>query len=185
MENIDALKNSCLTTFKMIYYQYHPKLYAYLLSKTSSAYIAEEVVQLAFIKLWNNRGNLSYEHTIDIQLFRIARTTLIDELRKDIVRNSHINKIGQTITQSYTDSFEERETLKKVKQAIEMLPPMRKMVFKLSRFNHLTNAEIAEMLSISPKTVENHINLAIKELRKSTITTVSFLCVAQAILNNY
>lgn len=185
MENINPLREGCLTTFKMVYYQYHPKLYAFLLGKTSSSYIAEEVVQLTFIKLWNNRASLSNEFALDVQLFRIARTTLIDELRKDVIRNNHINRIEQNITQSYTEQFDERETLKQVTQAIEQLPPVRKMVFKLSRFNHLTNQEIAEMLSISPKTVENHISLAIKELRNSTIITISFLSVTQAILNNY
>jgi RNA polymerase sigma-70 factor (ECF subfamily) len=184
MENICAIQEGCLTTFKMVYYKYHPKLYAYLLNKTSSSYIAEEVVQLTFIKLWNSRALLSNKYTLDIQLFRIARTTLIDELRKDVIRNNYINQLEHTITESYTDKFEERETLKRVNQAIELLPPMRKMVFKLSRFNHLTNAEIAEMLAISPKTVENHINLAIKELRNCTIVSLSFLTVSAAILNN-
>jgi RNA polymerase sigma-70 factor (family 1) len=185
MENIDAIRSGCLTAFKMIYYQYHPKLYAYLLSKTSSYYIAEEVVQLCFIKLWNNRESLSSNYPLDVQLFRIARTTLIDELRKDVVRNNHINQIESNITLSYTDNFEERETLKQVTQAIELLPPMRKMVFKLSRFNHLSHAEIAEMLGISSKTVENHIGLAIKELRNSTIIAISFLSITQAILSYY
>ncbi|MDT3403584.1 RNA polymerase sigma-70 factor [Mucilaginibacter terrae] len=186
MENINPLREGCLTTFRMIYYQYHPKLYAYLLGKTSSSYIAEEVVQLTFIKLWNNRASVSSDFPLDVQLFRIARTTLIDELRKDVIRNNHISRIEQNITQEgYADQFDERETLKRVNNAIEQLPHMRKMVFKLSRINHLTNQEIAEMLSISPKTVENHISLAIKELRNSAMITISFLSVAQAILNNY
>ncbi|WP_295772412.1 RNA polymerase sigma-70 factor [uncultured Mucilaginibacter sp.] len=185
MEYITLIRNGCLTTFKIVYYQYHPKLYAFLLGKTSSSYIAEEVVQLTFIKLWNNRESLSLEINFDIQLFRIARTTLIDELRKDSIRNNHISRIEFNINAGYNEQFDNRETLRNVTKAIEKLPHVRKTVFKLSRFNHLTNAEIAAMLSISTKTVENHINLALKELRNSTIITVSFLSVAHAILNNY
>ncbi len=185
MENVELIREGCLTTFKLAYYRYHPKLYAFLLGKTASTYIAEEVVQLTFIKLWNNRASLSYDHTLDVQLFRIARTTLIDELRKDVIRNNYINSIQHDLSSSYTEQYDERETLKQVDQAIEALPTMRKMVFKLSRFNHLTNMEIAQMLSISPKTVENHINLALKELRRSTLITISFLSVAQSILNNH
>jgi RNA polymerase sigma-70 factor (family 1) len=185
MEKTDLVRTGCLATFELVYYQYHPKLYAFVLGKTASSYIAEEVVQLAFIKLWNNRETLSNDHPLDVQLFRIARTTLIDELRKDMVRNNHINNIQQDLTSSYTEQIEERETLRQIDQAIEALPPMRKMVFKLSRINHLTNAEIAQMLSISPKTVENHINLALKELRRSTLIAISFLSVAQSILNNH
>jgi RNA polymerase sigma-70 factor (family 1) len=185
MENLIAIKEGCLATFKMVYYQYYPKLYAYLVSKTSSSYIAEEVVQLTFIKLWNNRLNISEHFGLDVQLFRIARTILIDQLRKDAVRNNYINQLEKTIADDYTDRIADRDTLTQVNKAIEFLPPMRKMVFKLSRFNHLSNAEIAEMLSISCKTVENHINLAIKQLRKSTIATISFLSFLEAVLNNY
>ncbi|MBS7562933.1 sigma-70 family RNA polymerase sigma factor [Mucilaginibacter sp. Bleaf8] len=184
MEYISAIKDGCLTTFKIVYYQYHPKLYAYILKKTSSAYIAEEVVQLTFIKLWNNRASLAEEYALDIQIFRIARTTMIDELRKDVIRNTYLNRIEHTTANNPTDQFADRDTLKHVTNAIELLPPMRKMVFKLSRFNHLSNVEIAEMLSISTKTVENHISLAIKELRNSTLLSLSFLCVSQAILSN-
>lgn len=184
MENINAIKEGCLTTFKMVYYQYHPKLYAYVINKTASSYIAEEVVQLAFIKLWNGREKISADYALDIQLFRIARTVLIDELRKDVVRNNYINQLEDSINQTHTDQIDERDMLKQVTQAIELLPPTRKMVFKLSRFNHLSNIEIAQMLAISPKTVENHITLAIKQLRNSTITALSFWMVTQTILNN-
>jgi RNA polymerase sigma-70 factor (family 1) len=184
MENLDAIKAGCITTFKMIYYQYHPKLYAYLIKKTSSTYIAEEVVQLTFIKLWNNRLNVSNDFSIDIQLFRIARTTLVDELRRDVVRNNYINNLEKTIAQPYTDRLAERDTLKHVTEAIEQLPPARKMVFKLSRFNYLSNLEIAQMLAISPKTVENHITLAIKQLRKAAIISLPFLSVMETILIN-
>jgi RNA polymerase sigma-70 factor (family 1) len=184
MEYLNAIKTGCLATFKTVYYQYHPKLYAYLLNKTASSYIAEEVVQLTFIKLWNGRSKISEKFTLDIQLFRIVRTTLIDELRRDMIRNNYINQLEDTINFTYTDKLDERDALKHVTQAIELLPPTRKMVFKLSRFNHLTNIEISQMLGISPKTVENHINLAIKQLRNSVMTTLSFLLAAQSILSN-
>lgn len=184
MENLYAIKAGCITTFKLVYFQYHPKLYAYLLNKTSSSYIAEEVVQLTFIKLWNNRASISDEFSLDVQLFRIARTTLVDQLRKDVVRSNYINQLEKTITQSYTEQVDERDTLKHVTKAIEQLPPARKMVFKLSRFNYLSNNEIAQILAISTKTVENHITLAIKQLRKSTVSSISIIYVIQTILIN-
>ncbi|MBE9583171.1 RNA polymerase sigma-70 factor [Mucilaginibacter sp. JRF] len=183
MENVHALKQDCLTTYKMVYYQYHQKVYAFVAHKTSSAYLAEEVTQLTFIKLWEKRHQLSTEYDIDVQLFRIARNAMIDELRKDAVRNNLINQLERDMNQPYTDTLVDKETLKNVNDAIELLPPTRKMVFKLSRFNNLTNAEIAEMLSISTKTVENHITLAIKQLRRSAISA-SFIILLDALLNN-
>ncbi|WP_165305102.1 sigma-70 family RNA polymerase sigma factor [Pedobacter sp. SYP-B3415] len=165
MNDIDALKRGCMATFKVIYHQYHPKLYAFLLKKTSSAYLAEEVLQLSFIKLWNSRKSLSDTLDLDIQLFRIARTTAIDELRKDASRNNHINQLEHDIIHVDHLRLDEKAQLNQIERAIEELPPVRKTVFKLSRYNHLSNAEIAEMLGLAEKTVENHINLALKSLR--------------------
>ena len=68
--------------FRKVFDQYHQKLYFFILYKTKSEYIAEEVVQMAFTKLWQSRQTLQEEYTISTQLFRIATTTLIDFLRK-------------------------------------------------------------------------------------------------------
>jgi len=70
--------------FQQVFNEYHGKLYFYILKKTNSEYMAEEVVQLSFIKLWNTRENLNEEFSISTQLFRIAKTTLIDLVRKII-----------------------------------------------------------------------------------------------------
>ncbi|MCD8741028.1 RNA polymerase sigma-70 factor [Mucilaginibacter roseus] len=183
MENVHAIKLGCITTFKMIYYQYHQKIYAYIAHRTSSTYLAEEVTQLTFIKFWEKRHLISEEHDLNVQLFRIARTAMIDELRKDAVRNNIVNELERGFNQPVDDKLSDKETLRQVHNAIELLPPARKMVFKLSRFNHFTNAEIAEMLSISTKTVENHITLAIKQLRKSAMST-AVIILLDALLNN-
>ncbi|WP_207421116.1 RNA polymerase sigma-70 factor [Desertivirga brevis] len=166
METAASLKESCLVSFKLIYYRYHEKLYSYILKKTSSAYLAEEVVQKSFIRLWENREILPEDVPVNVQLFRMARTILIDELRKESVRFNHLNLVAET-SPAFTsaDPVAEKDVLRHVYLAIEQLPPIRKNIFKLSRFNGLSNKEIAEMLDLSPKTVENHIYNALKQLK--------------------
>src|ERR1700761_6251152 len=82
MFNVKALKDGDEHYFRQVFDQYHQKLYFFILSKTKSEYIAEEVVQMAFTKLWQCRQTLQEEYTISTQLFRIATTILIDYLRK-------------------------------------------------------------------------------------------------------
>lgn len=165
---IAALKNDDLVEFRMIYTQYHSKLYHYIYNRTQSAYLSQEVVQLTFIKLWEKRKNLSDDYPLNIQLFRIAKTILIDELRKETVKQKYSDWAVINITEPYEDNqLANKEDLKMVFAEMENLPPVRKKVFKLSRIQGLSYKQIADVMSISPKTVENHISRAIKQLRNA------------------
>lgn len=165
---IAALKNDSLEEFRSVYAAYHSKLYHFILSRTQSEYLAQEVVQLTFIKLWEKRHGLSDDYGVDVQLFRIARTVLIDELRKERTRQRHNDLSGAGAEEAYDQMRTEgKDELRHVFAAIENLPPMRKKVFKLSRINGLPYKDIAAILSLSPKTVENHISRAIKQLRSA------------------
>jgi len=167
-EQITALKSGNREYFNVIYAQFHTKLYHYIFSRTQSAYLAQEVVQLTFIRLWENRTGLADELTIDIQLFRIAKTILIDQLRKDKVRLKYSESVSSTASYSYEDNqIADRDTIRLIFKKLENLPVMRKKVFTLSRIQGLSYKQIAEQLSISPKTVENHISKAIKQLRNA------------------
>ena len=75
-----------------------------------------------------------------------------------------------------------KETESALQQIIGKMPPMRKLVFQLSRFEQLNYQEIAEKLKISPRTVENHIALALKMIRKSFS---NFLFLLLALLSSF
>jgi RNA polymerase sigma-70 factor (ECF subfamily) len=62
-------------------------------------------------------------------------------------------------------SYAETNTL--IKNNIEALPPQRRTIFKMSRYDHMSNIEIAVKLNLSVRTVEKHIELALKDLRRS------------------
>src|ERR1700750_3171708 len=82
MLSVKQLKDGDEWYFRKVFDQYHQKLYFFILYKTKSEYIAEEVVQMAFTKLWQCRQSLREEYTISTQLYRMATTILIDFLRK-------------------------------------------------------------------------------------------------------
>lgn len=69
-----------------------------------------------------------------------------------------------------------------LEQAIEQMAPVRKRVFKLSKVEGYSYKEIAEMLSISPKTVENHISQALKQLRAAFSSIISLAVIMSAII---
>lgn len=168
MSQIESLKSSDSIVFEEIYAAYHHRVYNYVLFKTQSDYLSEEVVQLAFIKLWNFRSTLSEEVTLPAQIFRIANTTLIDYLRSAQQKNKNEILKEETLIPVGNNALPNlflNETKLKLKQLITHLPPIRRRVFEMSRFGDMTHKEISAVLNIAPKTVENHITLALKYIR--------------------
>lgn len=156
--------------FEQLFYKWNSKVYNYALKKTNSTYIAEETVQRVFIKLWNNISSKEIDIHIEAQIFCITRSILLDVVRaenskKQAVENFKDNRIS--ITPS--DVLLTKELYINVLKIIKSMPPVRKKVFELSRFENLKYAEIAQKLNISVKTVENHIALALKTLKKSIL----------------
>lgn len=164
---IALIKSDDAVAFKEVYNMYHHAVNNFIIKKTQSEYLAEEVVQITFYKLWKYRKSLKEDIPIINQIFRIARTTLINLLKKEKYVSEYQYSI-RNLPETYDHVTEEilyNESLQRLRLLIEQLPPMRRRVFELSRMNRLSYREISEMLSISTKTVENHINLALKFIR--------------------
>jgi RNA polymerase sigma-70 factor (ECF subfamily) len=171
--SIKELKNGNELYFKQVFDHYHQKLYFFILYKTKSEYIAEEVVQMAFTKLWQCRQTLQEEYTISTQLFRIATTILIDYLRKYSNKDAVTARLDVLAIEKGVDSTTEKmrgaELQKRISAAVNDMPPVRKQVFEMSREQGMSYREIAETLCVSSKTVESHIYKALKQIKKHII----------------
>lgn len=178
MNRISAIKNGNHLVFQQVYNEYHERLYYFIFKKTKSKYLTEEVVQIAFIKLWTYRLTLDEKLAISTQIFRIAITSLIDLKRK---QQKQLTAIGAfTIMHeknrlSGINQLDEKEVTIAVYEVISQLPRVQRQVFEMSRIEGLSHKEIAASLSISVKTVESHITKAIKKIKKKMPTTVFFI----------
>jgi RNA polymerase sigma factor (sigma-70 family) len=169
-ESIYLLYEDCESTFKTIYDSHHQKLYNYFLKKTHSAELSEELVQETFIKLWRFRAHLQTDIALDIQIFRIARTTCIDLLRKHarsrvaFVPADDLERVAER--RGWVEEKEEApEGVSRVRSVLGQLSPMRRRIIE-QRLEGFSNQEIAVNLSISKKTVENQLNRAFSEIKK-------------------
>ena len=133
--------------------------------------LAEELVQDVFLKLWTKREQLAEIETLRTYLFRAARNTALNYLRRVKLERRWAEEQG-TETEPLTtfaadDDTVEQEVATAVKQAIDRLPPRCREIFLMSRDGGLTYAEIARSLDISVKTVETQMGRALKSLRSS------------------
>lgn len=167
MNEISAIQEDNHQVFSTVYEQFHRHIYGFILQQTKSEYIAQEVTQLTFIKVWKNRHKLDSDLSLTTQLFGIARQVMIDELRRESVRFKHEGESADTpLTDNLIKALESKDLIQIIEQDIANMPRVRRLVFELSRKQGLSHKEIANMLDISTKAVEQHIGKALMQLKQ-------------------
>lgn len=134
---------------------------------------AKEVIQNAFLKLWEVRAELNEQSNIKNYLFTLVKNACLNQITHRQLVLAHNEKIRtielefqyEALSRLSFDYMELNELKQKISRAIDKLPGKCKDVFWLSRYKDYTNQEIALELSISQKTVEAHITKALKILR--------------------
>jgi RNA polymerase sigma-70 factor (ECF subfamily) len=131
--------------------------------------VCEEIIQDVFIDLWNRRFEIEIKVSLKSYLYACVRYKVFSEFRKNKLLKVELleefDKHFQDATPETKIIYE--ELMHRVTKVVERLPKKCKMVYELSRNEQLSHKEIAEKLSISTKTVENHITNALKVLRTS------------------
>ncbi|TKG93715.1 RNA polymerase sigma-70 factor [Puteibacter caeruleilacunae] len=166
---IRQLKNDNMLAFDQLFRSYSERLFNFSLGYLKSEALADDVVQEVFIRLWDSRKGLKTDTSFKSYLFTIA----FNIIRKQFIKKSKEDKfkhdaLGTIIEED--NQLEERidygSMLERIDNIIEKMPDRRKEVFLRSRKDGLAVKEIAQIMDISPKTVENQITEALKFLKK-------------------
>lgn len=176
---IVALKNGDKEAFTSLYHTYCNKVYKFCKLYFTNNSSAEEVVQEVFIKLWDIRSYVNENENLEGLLFIITRNMVFDNNRKNF--NESFYQIS--ILAAYDKAYDIEEELQAkdlkvyIDRLVDELTPRQKEIFCMSRYEQLSYKEIAEKLDITPKTVERHINDALKYLKKNIYFLHLFLSV--------
>jgi len=173
---IEAIKRGDAFAYEQAFVQYRDKVYFYFLKKTRSAEDAKDLLQTTFLKLWKYRNSLSEDYLLEQHLFQIARTVFIDYMRHE----NKVVKVKRTVHERleqspriYTSTdFDLQAHLIK---ALSSMPELRKKVFELNRLQGYSYKEVAEILSISIKAVDNNLSKALRQLRKIFLLLIVIL----------
>lgn len=161
--------------FKQIFDAFYPKVYGFVLKSCGQQWLAEEMAHNIFCKLWMHRNNLDLKGkdeketlaVISSYLFTISRNEVNDYFRecKQIESLREACAIQLCSESRIENSIDAKAALGIIDRVMAVMPPVRREVFSLSRFHNLANDQIAKRLQISKRTVEKHINLALRQLR--------------------
>jgi RNA polymerase sigma-70 factor, ECF subfamily len=129
---------------------------------------SEEIVQEAFLSLWEKRDIIDMAQPVKAYLITIIRNKCLNWLRDNKKFNTDLLRFEEYLPdQDYvnTDKLVENEILKSIDNAIRELPEKCREIFTLSRFQNLKYQEIADQLQISVKTVETQMSKALQHMR--------------------
>lgn len=168
MDLTDRLNHGDQCAFDEIYRRYWKDLYTGAFYVTKDQDAAMDLCQDIFVWIWQSRGNLRMQN-IRVYLKAAVRYKAANFIRHGKVKESFFTKIAHSgkLVSADSDELEVKELTQMIRQFAEGLPERSRQIFQLSRFEELSNKEIASRMSISEKTVENQITLALKKLRIS------------------
>ncbi len=161
--------------FTEIYSRFWQKLFAVAYNRLKEIQAAEDIVHDVFTSLWANRKKNEIE-SVENYLATATKYLVLAKIRKKererIYNTSHQTPVFELPVET---SLHYKRVLEIVKNEVEKLPEKCRLIFKCSRDKGMPVRQIAKQLSISPKTVENQLNKALKQLKLATKTFLGLL----------
>ena len=180
-ELIALLREGDHHAFTEVYKRFWDKIFTVAYHRLKDQAEAEEVVQEVFYSLWKRRETLEIKYSLNTYLSAAVKYRVINKQSRSYTKSLDVAPLNQMPEQGIDSTqlwFSERELKRQLDHHIEQLPEKCRLVFKLSRTQYLSNAEIARVMDVSEKTVEAHITRALKILKDKLhigIPLISFL----------
>lgn len=157
--------------FTALINRYWEQLYRHIYARLRHEEDTKDILQEIFISVWKNRDTIIIEEENGIKsyLFQAARYRVINHFGRPqaIIYNEEI--LSDFLAGQYTTSSHEllvvKEMEEKVHAALDQMPERLHLPYRLSRYQHLSNREIAARLSVSEQTVKNNISITLRLLR--------------------
>lgn len=130
--------------------------------------IAREIVQEAFVSLWDKRDTIELGRSPEAYLGTTVRNRCFNYLRdnkKYVVDMLDIERLGETHAYNEQDHLIESELKERIDEAINSLPNKCRKIFLMSRIENKKYQKIADECKISIKTVEVQMSKALKIMR--------------------
>lgn len=165
---VEKIRSGDQEAYEKLFYRFYSKLCVFSNSYVRSLDISRDVVQDVFIKIWDNRENFYVHQSLKAYLYQAVRNQSINflqqkkqklRLEERLVRQHKLND------ESEEPVLNTEELTQKIWKLVEGLPERRRTIFILYRKHGLSYLEIAEVMGITRKTVENQMGKALQFLR--------------------
>jgi RNA polymerase sigma-70 factor (ECF subfamily) len=172
---VEDLRNGSEEAFTVFFTKYFNRICQFAITYVKEEAVAKNIVQDAFVKLWENRYNINENSTIFSFLLTLTKNGCLNYIKHQQIVNNFKKRVEDkhklfelnynALQQLDVEHIDYIQLLQLLEEAVSSLPPQCQQVFRLSRYDNLTNNEISEKLQITNKAVEANITRALKILR--------------------
>ncbi|MGN6418242.1 MAG: RNA polymerase sigma factor [Pseudobacter sp.] len=182
-ELLQLTANGDRQAFNAILEKFWIKVYTQSLTWLKSTEDAQEITQDVFVDVWLQKYKLPEVNNLSAWLSAITRNKILSALRKPRLRGEDTEKLLAASGYEADQSLLLKESSRILNNGIDLLPPTRKKVFLMSRWEQKSYDEIAREMNISRNGVKDHIVRALNFLREylaknSENATISLLTIS-------
>ncbi|MCH8961481.1 MAG: RNA polymerase sigma-70 factor [Bacteroidetes bacterium] len=162
----ERLQSSDQRAYSELFEAMHVVLLRYAWRFTGEQEAARDIVQDAFLKLWQIRAEVDPQRSLKALLYTMVRNLALNHKRAALHTSGVFPEHDLHDRAPAADLLVEASMLgDRLRLYIEQMPERRREAFMLSRFEGLSHEEIAQVMNLTPRTVNTHIVLALKDLR--------------------
>jgi len=155
--------------FKTLFDTYRPNIYTTALRVTNNEFMAEDIVQDTFVKVWINKHNLTNVDNFEKWLYVLSKNITLDILKKQAHYKAYaVEEAKEALIRVYPEAdylAQDKDFQGLLQKAIDRLPEKQKETYRLIREQYLKREEAATMLNVSPETVKSNLEQAMKSIR--------------------
>jgi RNA polymerase sigma-70 factor (ECF subfamily) len=155
--------------FRSFFELHQHALMRFLLSRRVNREQAEDLIQQAFLTIWDKRAQIDTSKSLRSFLFTVAYNSMLNRIRdnREEVAGSTGRLPEESDFHTPEDDAMNSEAMKAMHGRLAVMPEKRRAVFELCYLQELSHREVAEIMDISTKTIENHMSIALRELREA------------------
>ena len=164
----DGIGAADTPSFNSLFRHYYTRLVRFAIQFVHTREAAEEIVSDIFVKVWEKRSTLHEVRNLEVYLYVAVKNGCINYCEKYSVVHLQLDMYGEMEfhdTGNSQKNLEMKELMHRLHMAVEQLPEQCRLIFKMVKEDNLPFREVAEILHISPRTVETQIYRAVKKLK--------------------
>jgi len=159
------------TAYKTLFFLLFPSLQNFAFSIVKTRVLAEEIASDLMLEVWVRRQKLMEIENLRLYLFVAAKHAAVNKLKQEN-KNARfsLDSLSVEFISDYAtpeEAADLHDVQTSIAQAVKELPPSCQLIYKLAKEDRLKYKEIAELLDLSVKTIDNQLAIALKKIAKA------------------